>query len=100
LTDGLTLWGVRPAHWNSDSTRMLAKMRSFYLRHMYMKNLLAMPGGIEPDGVPIELSKVNCRPVSSRRWRIASHRGRRRTRAQSTQNTRARRSKSTIAPRR
>jgi polyhydroxyalkanoate synthase subunit PhaC len=52
LTDGLTLWGVRPARWNSDSTRMLAKMRSFYLRHMYMKNLLAMPGGIEPDGVP------------------------------------------------
>jgi hypothetical protein len=23
--------------------------------HVHMKNLLAMPGGIEPDGVPIEL---------------------------------------------
>jgi polyhydroxyalkanoate synthase len=37
---------------------MPAKMRSFYLRHMYMKNLLAMPGGIEPDSVPIELPRV------------------------------------------
>jgi hypothetical protein len=26
--------------------------------HVHMKNLLAMPGGIEPDGVPIELSRV------------------------------------------
>jgi poly[(R)-3-hydroxyalkanoate] polymerase subunit PhaC len=37
---------------------MPAKMRSFNLRHIYMKNLLAMAGGIEPDGVPIELSRV------------------------------------------
>jgi polyhydroxyalkanoate synthase subunit PhaC len=33
-------------------------MSSFYLRHMYMKNLLATPSGIEPAGVPIELSRV------------------------------------------
>jgi polyhydroxyalkanoate synthase subunit PhaC len=45
-------------HWNSDSTRMPAKMHSFYLRNMYMKNLLAVPGGIELDGVPIDLSRV------------------------------------------
>ena len=44
-------------HWNSDSTRMPAKMHSFYLRNMYMKNLLAVPGGIELDGVPIDLSR-------------------------------------------
>ena len=37
---------------------MSAKMRSFYLRYIYTKNLLAMPGRIEPDGVPIELSRV------------------------------------------
>jgi poly(3-hydroxyalkanoate) synthetase len=36
---------------------MLSKMRSFYLRHMYMKNLLAMLGGIELDGAPIDLSR-------------------------------------------
>jgi polyhydroxyalkanoate synthase len=45
-------------YWNSDSTRMPAKMHSFYLRNMYMKNLLKVPGGIEVGGVPIDLSKV------------------------------------------
>ena len=33
-------------YWNSDSTRMPANMHSFYLRNMYMKNLLGEPGGI------------------------------------------------------
>ena len=46
-------------YWNSDATRMPAKMHSFYLRNMYMKNLLGVPGGIELDGVPIDLSTVN-----------------------------------------
>ena len=45
-------------YWNSDSTRMPAKMHSFYLRNMYMKNLLGVPGAIELAGVPIDLSKV------------------------------------------
>ena len=45
-------------YWNSDSTRMPARMHSYYLRNMYMKNLLAVPGGIELEGVPIDLSKV------------------------------------------
>src|SRR5437868_1288975 len=45
-------------HWNSDATRMPAKMHSFYLRNMYMKNLLGVPGGIELSGEPIDLSKV------------------------------------------
>jgi polyhydroxyalkanoate synthase len=46
-------------HWNGDSTRMPARMHSFYLRNMYMKNALAKPGGIELAGVPIDLTKVN-----------------------------------------
>ena len=46
-------------HWNCDSTRMPAKMHSFYLRNMYMKNLLREPGGITLAGVPIDLSKVS-----------------------------------------
>ena len=33
-------------HWNQDATRMPATMHSFYLRNMYMKNLLREPGGI------------------------------------------------------
>ena len=45
-------------YWNSDSTRMPATMHSFYLRNMYMKNLLSEPGGITLDGVPIDLGKV------------------------------------------
>ena len=45
-------------YWNSDSTRMPAKMHSFYLRNMYMKNLLGVPGGISLAAVPIDLSKV------------------------------------------
>jgi polyhydroxyalkanoate synthase len=45
-------------YWNSDSTRMPAQMHSFYLRNMYMKNLLGVPGGITLAGVPIDLSKV------------------------------------------
>ncbi len=45
-------------YWNSDSTRMPAKMHSFYLRNMYMANKLKDPGGISLDGVPIDISKI------------------------------------------
>ena len=45
-------------YWNSDSTRMPYKMHSFYLRNMYMQNLLKEPGGIELNGVPIDISKI------------------------------------------
>ena len=45
-------------YWNSDSTRMPARMHSFYLRNMYLKNLLGVPGGITLEGEPIDLSKV------------------------------------------
>tara|TARA_R100001143_G_scaffold46943_1_gene41941 strand:+ start:45978 stop:47795 length:1818 start_codon:yes stop_codon:yes gene_type:complete len=45
-------------YWNSDSTRMPAAMHSFYLRKMYLENKLIEPGGIELDGVPIDLSSI------------------------------------------
>ena len=45
-------------YWNADSTRMPAKMHSFYLRNMYQANLLKDPGGITLSGVPIDLGKV------------------------------------------
>jgi len=45
-------------YWNADSTRMPAKMHSFYLRKMYQENLLAQPGGITLSGVPIDLGKI------------------------------------------
>jgi len=45
-------------YWNSDSTRMPARMHSFYLRNMYRRNRLIEPGGISLSGVPIDLSKI------------------------------------------
>ncbi|MCX7136170.1 MAG: alpha/beta fold hydrolase, partial [Proteobacteria bacterium] len=45
-------------YWNSDSTRMPAAMHSFYLRNMYIRNLLRQPGGITLNKVPIDLTKV------------------------------------------
>jgi polyhydroxyalkanoate synthase len=44
-------------YWNSDPTRLPAKMHSFYLRNMYHKNLLVKPGGIKLDNVPIDVRK-------------------------------------------
>ncbi len=45
-------------YWNSDSTRMPYKMHSFYLRNMYMNNLLKEPGGITLAGVPIDINTI------------------------------------------
>ncbi|HXF67403.1 MAG TPA: class I poly(R)-hydroxyalkanoic acid synthase [Burkholderiales bacterium] len=45
-------------YWNSDSTRLPAAMHSFYLRNMYLKNLLKKPGGIRLAGTAIDLSQV------------------------------------------
>jgi polyhydroxyalkanoate synthase len=46
-------------YWNSDSTRMPAKMHSFYLRNMYLANRLKDPGGVTLGGVPIDLGKIS-----------------------------------------
>ena len=45
-------------YWNGDSTRMPARMHSFYLRNMYQSNRLAVPGGITLDDTPIDLAHV------------------------------------------
>jgi polyhydroxyalkanoate synthase len=45
-------------YWNDDSTRMPARMHSFYLRRMYQQNDLCKPGGIELLGSKIDLSKI------------------------------------------
>lgn len=57
------LLGKSPApfdllYWNSDSTRMPARMHSTYLRKMYMENLLSKPGGVELEGVALDLRQV------------------------------------------
>jgi len=45
-------------YWNDDSTNMPEAMHSFYLRNMYRDNLLCKAGGIEIDGVKIDISKI------------------------------------------
>ena len=45
-------------HWNSDSTRMPARMHAYYLRNMYIENKLAEPGGLELGGVPIDVGSI------------------------------------------
>ncbi len=45
-------------HWNSDTTNLPAKWHIAYLQQLYRENRLVQPGGIEVDGVPINLTKV------------------------------------------
>ena len=57
------LKGERPAafdllYWNTDGTNMPAAMHKFYLRNMYQHNRLIQPGGVEIDGVKIDISQV------------------------------------------
>ncbi|WP_275096534.1 class I poly(R)-hydroxyalkanoic acid synthase [Sedimenticola hydrogenitrophicus] len=46
-------------YWNSDSTRMPARMHAWYLRNLYLENNLCKPGGVTINGVPIDISKVD-----------------------------------------
>ncbi len=45
-------------YWNSNSTRMPARMHSFYLRNMYQDNRMIEPGGISLAGTPIDLRSI------------------------------------------
>ena len=45
-------------YWFQDSTRLPAKMITWYLENVYHKNLLVKPGGLSLNGTPIDLSKV------------------------------------------
>ncbi|MDJ0832692.1 MAG: class I poly(R)-hydroxyalkanoic acid synthase [Gammaproteobacteria bacterium] len=46
-------------YWNSDSTRMPAKMHKWYLHNLYLKNNLVKPGEIKLKGIPIDLSSID-----------------------------------------
>jgi len=60
-------------YWNSDSTRMPARMHSFYLRNMYMKNLLREPDVLEIAGEKIDVRRIKlpCYFLSTREDHIA-----------------------------
>lgn len=44
--------------WNADTTRMPVHMHGFYLRHLYLDDLLKEPGGVTLLGTPIDLGRV------------------------------------------
>lgn len=46
-------------YWNADATRLPAAMHSFYLRNMYLKNILKNPGGVTLKGVKIDVSTID-----------------------------------------
>ncbi|MBX9630080.1 MAG: class I poly(R)-hydroxyalkanoic acid synthase [Burkholderiales bacterium] len=45
-------------YWNSDSTRMPAKMHTFYLRNMYIRNLLREKDALTVGGEKMNLAEV------------------------------------------
>lgn len=45
-------------YWNSDSTRMPARMHGFYLREMYLNNKLIQPDALSLAGRPIDLRRI------------------------------------------
>ena len=59
--------------WNSDATRMPAKMHSYYLRNMYLHNKLREPKGLTIAGRSIDLSTVTtpCYFISAKDDHIA-----------------------------
>ena len=46
-------------YWNTDGTNLPAGTHGWYLRHLYQENQLVEPGGVELDGVKIDLRKVS-----------------------------------------
>lgn len=46
-------------YWNGDSTRMPAKMHSWYLRNLYLQNDLCKPQALSVDGVPLDVSSID-----------------------------------------
>lgn len=47
-------------YWNSDPTNLPAGMHSYYLRNMYLNNLLKEPNKLTLLGTPIDLSLIDC----------------------------------------
>ncbi|MEM9247186.1 MAG: class I poly(R)-hydroxyalkanoic acid synthase [Pseudomonadota bacterium] len=45
-------------YWNADATRLPKAMLLWYLEEVYLRNKLREPGGLEMDGVKIDISKI------------------------------------------
>lgn len=47
-------------YWNADSTNLPAKMHSYYLRNMYLNNLLKEPKKLNILDTAIDLGQIDC----------------------------------------
>lgn len=45
-------------HWNGDVTNLPSKWHNDYLRDLYRDNKMVVPGALQSDGTPIDLTKV------------------------------------------
>ncbi|MBZ4415762.1 alpha/beta hydrolase [Myxococcus sp. RHSTA-1-4] len=46
-------------YWNSDPTRMAARAHATYLRSLYLRNQLVLPGALSFGGVPLDLRRIH-----------------------------------------
>jgi polyhydroxyalkanoate synthase len=45
-------------HWNGDATNLPGPMFAYYLREMYVRNRLRVPGALTMSGAPVDLSRI------------------------------------------
>lgn len=45
--------------WNADSTRIPMKLQQYYLKNMYLDNLLKEPNGLKLSDIPINVSEID-----------------------------------------
>ncbi|MEP0390980.1 alpha/beta fold hydrolase [Erythrobacter sp.] len=45
-------------HWNGDVTNLPSKWHNEYMRDLYRDNMLVVPGALEADSTPIDLTQV------------------------------------------
>ncbi|WPB87393.1 PHA/PHB synthase family protein [Sediminicoccus rosea] len=58
-------------YWNDDSTRMPARMHSFYLRRMYQQNDLCKPAS-DPDCIELLGAKIDLRKIKVPTYMIST----------------------------